>query len=133
CSQFFHGNDFRRLSFDLCSFYLATKRTGAECRASARMSNVRFRKARQSYPREVAARHYGIAGVTTELGLPTIEKRIADERWEFGDPYADVTQAGISLGNERDSRPATNNLCVDGERPGSVSGSHRRVRKNCEK
>ena len=91
------------------------------------MSDVRFREARQDYPREVAFGHYGIAGFTSELVVPGIESGTADERWEFGDAYADAAQAWAGIGNEGDEGTPANELCVNGERARGISGSHRRI------
>lgn len=96
------------------------------------MSDVGLREARQDHPRKVAAGYHGLAGVAAELVFSGIERRITDERWESGDAHADFAQARVGIGDERDAGETANELCVNGERAGGVSGTHRRARTDCE-
>ena len=96
------------------------------------MSDVRLRETRQDHPREVAASDHGIVSFAPELVISGIESGITDERWEFGDAHADVTQVRISFGDEGDSGASADDVCVDGERAVGVSGSHRRIGTDCE-
>src|SRR5215831_9332258 len=96
------------------------------------MSDVRIREVRQDDPREVAAGDHGIVSLAPALVISGTKSGAADERWEFSDAYADVAQAGVGIGDERDAGATADDVCIDGERAGGISGSHQRVGTDCE-
>ena len=96
------------------------------------MSDVRFREARQDHPRKVATGHHGVAGIAPELVVSGIEGRIADERRQPGNAYADLAQTRTRLRDQGDARPAANELRLDGEGADGLSRSHQRARTDRE-
>ncbi len=96
------------------------------------MSDVRFREARQNYPREVAARHHGVAGVAPELVFPGIESRAEDERRKFDYAFADAAQTGAGRHDQGNAWSAPDELRFNGERASRLSRSFGCARADCE-
>ncbi len=94
------------------------------------MSDVRFREARQSHSRKVAAGDHGIAGLPTELVVPGFEIRNQNERRKFDFASADLAQTRTGFDDQGSARTSAYDVRADDERAGGLSGSSLRAGTN---